>query len=416
MIKKTFDKFPLGFWGHYHGYNMPDESHVKDWHDCGMTLTMSPSYNDKNEMLKFMDLCHKYDIKLILCDARIGWRKYKENPVRYLEDFREFAKDYASHPSAFGCFIGDEPSGGDVDICIEAYKLMLREAPQLTPYLNFLPYWEGQDYSPILSGKSFEEWSDDFIRRSGCKLLSYDCYSQMNPNGEGDEMFFKNLNRFSLASKRNNIPFLSIMLSVGHFRYRVPSIDDFRWQMNCAIACGASAIFWFTYYTPERRNYRGGPISLSGEKNPSYYALKDVQFHFNKFHADIINNSEHIKTYFYGKTYGDFPIYVEGESAIEDGILSISSENGLPAILSLFEGHGKYEGNRYVMIMNNSNRESDWFHIKVKTEFKGFYLSRSTGEENFELSHWDAQFSKNENYTDCGVALAPGQFELFRFE
>ena len=75
MINKTFDKFPLGFWGHYHGYNMPDESHVKDWHDCGMTLTMSPSYNDKNEMLKFMDLCHKYDIKLILCDARIGWRR-----------------------------------------------------------------------------------------------------------------------------------------------------------------------------------------------------------------------------------------------------------------------------------------------------------------------------------------------------
>jgi hypothetical protein len=229
MARMKFEKFPIGFWG---GFGFPweetPEREVARWKECGITLTMTPPLTKENHdvFVKMMDLCAEAGIKQILCDPRASWHRMAEDPEHFRETFEQAYAEFGHHPATAGFFIGDEPHGDQIFDCIKAYKIHLDVAPELLPYLNFLPYWPGME-KDVLLGKEFAEWVKEFIDKTDCKMISYDNYSQMNPEEEGTDRFFLNLRKFTEASKLSDVPLLCIMLSVGHFRYRVVSFEPF---------------------------------------------------------------------------------------------------------------------------------------------------------------------------------------------
>ncbi|MBQ7153832.1 MAG: hypothetical protein IJR83_07910 [Clostridia bacterium] len=407
MERLQFEKFPLGFWYSYpYGIEGMTEKEIADMADCGMTLTMSPwtSHQNKDATLRALDLCQKYGIKLILVDTRTYWTNISKGRDEYYAAMKETYEDYGKHPATFGFFLGDEPNESQLDMCTEAYKIALEACPGLVPYLNQNP--------------GYAEKCKKFVMESGCKLLSYDRYNQMNPEDQGDD-FIRDLAAYKALADEANIPLLAIMLSVGHFRYRVPSEDDLRWQAGVALACGADAIFWFTYHTPVRCiNYRGGPISEFGEKNPTYYALKNIQRRFNRDYANLFCNRNHLGVYTVGRCYKGLERFIAPSipAARELGVINAWSALGTPGLVTFFEGNGPYAGKKYIMITNNSYKDSDKFFIDVAPDKTRFWVSYATDEVDFAAAQWDSLFYKCDRFTECGVHLAPGQFEIFRFE
>lgn len=407
------NKFPIGFWNYARTSQLGPES-VKDWSDLGMTLAMSPSYDPrrdkKKDMIAILDECEKHGIQVILCDSRIGWAGAVSDPAEYEARFTACCEDFGHHPAVFGFHIGDEPWSKEAfEDCIAANRIQCKIAPHLTPFLNFLPYWEGME-KDVLHANTFEEWAVRMTRDSGLKQLCYDHYAQLNPEESGTDGYYKNLHKFSDASKAAGLPLWTTLLSVGHFRYRQPTEDDFRWQLNSAAACGCKGILWFFIYMREpTSNYRLSPIDEFWERTESFARLSRVNRHFLKQYGDFFMNAEHLATYMIGKSYGDYPLFTDTISPL---ISSVTCDQDLPGVVSLFQK----DGERYLCIVNNSPFASGMFKTRYRKEIQIIERLNWNGPSDVRHDHWDAYFAETETEVICGDWYAPGQMQIYRFK
>ena len=403
------NKYPIGFWNYTKTGDLTPES-VKDWAELGMTMANSPEYwegCDKNAMLALLDECQKYGIRVIICDHRARWWGASDDPAAYEERFRAAYEDFGHHPATIGFHVGDEPwEKKAFDDCITAHNIQLKVAPELTPHLNFLPYWDGQEKG--LGAETFTAWAEDMVRKSDLRILCYDCYSQMNPNGEGVDQYFKNLRKFSEAADATGIVPWSTLLSVGHFRYRCPSEDDLRWQLNTAVASGMKGILWFFVYMRNPvSNYRLAPIDEFGERTETYTWMSRVNRHFQHQFGDFFMKANHIATYHVGKTWGGYEAFEAGKT--DPAVLDITCDQGLDAVAGFFE----LDGERYLALVNNSWTDSGLFKIHTPKDGR---LDRMNWNGSFtavKAAHWDAFYTETETENIGGDWLAPGQMKVY---
>lgn len=405
-----YDKFPLGFWN----YARPSEygvETVKDWADCGMTLTMTPSFyeNDsKEDMLAIMDEAHKRGIKLIVRDNRVSVQGLDEIPQDYKERFIQSYTDFGTHPATVGFHIGDEPRGKQFFPYIDAYKIQKEVAPELSPFINFLPFFEsmGKD---IWYKDSFSEWAEWFIKETNLEYLCYDCYTQMNPGEDGINTYYMDLRLYNDAAKKAGIPFWTTLLSVGHFVYRVPTEDDFRWQVYSSVVSGCKGLLFFYFYMRGiSKNYRLAPIDEHNERTETYRALSRTLKTFEMCYGDIMLRLQHDNTYHFLKAYGGYELFEEKERPY---IKNIKSEHNLPAVISYFTDTN---GDKYIALLNNSQREPGLFTLKFDNSVKEVWKTGWMGKQfNLAKNHHDIPFS-DDGGLFVGAWLAPGQMELLR--
>ena len=430
--------FPLGFWN-YAKLGMYGTEAVKDWQDAGMNLCMSPRFeaeeDDPKQLIAFLDECEKRGIRLVIDDQRASWIGASADPEGYKARFRRVLEDFGHHPAAFGFYVGDEPSGTQLADAKAAIRLQRECAPHLTPFINFNPYYDGNEKT--LNGLDFDSWIDDFVRDSGLQLLSYDRYSQMNPHDEaesGINEYYKSLMRFTAAAKRNHLPLWVSNLSVGHFRYRCPKEDDLRWQLSTSVASGADCVWWFFMYMRTCRiNYRVAPIDELGEKTETYHWLSRVQRSFQQQFGGLFPLLTHDETLHALRNFGGYPLLAYNAHPI---IKNITCDNSLPALVSLFHAD---DGTRYLVLVNNSQTQSGYFHLYLQPRVQemyrvafsmfdtrtnsafggGCHQVRQTpwggAEVNCKYNDVCNAFRKEEDGTvHNGAWLAPGQMEVYR--
>lgn len=408
------NKFPIGFWNYTHTGDLGPKD-VQDWADLGMTMANSPEFGDdskKEDMLAILDACAEHDIKVIVCDDRARWGYTLDDPEGCEKRFLEAYEDFGKHPATLGFHLGDEPSSPrSFNECKAAHKMHLRLAPELTPHANFLPYWEGQEQT-LLNTPTFHEWAVNMVKDAGLRVLCYDCYTQMNPEEEGVHQYFKNLRLFGAAAEEAGADPWTTLLSVGHFRYRVPNEDDLRWQLNSAVASGMKGILWFFIY--ERMpvsNYRLSPIDEFGNRTETFDRMGRVNRHFLHHFGDFFLHAKRISTYHTVKAYGGYPLFERGKS--HPVILDVTCDHGLPAIVSFFEKDGK----NYVAVVNNTTTESGLFKLHVPQGTKVFQRVKWSGRyTDLKRDSWDAHYSETETEMIGGDWLAPGQMKLYHFE
>ena len=143
-------KFPIGFWNYTVGQLSARD--VKDWVDLGMTMANSPEIMEeaddayKQVIREILDACAENDIKVNVCDHRARWKGASTDPEGYRARFLEAYEDFGKHPAVFGFHVGDEPSDErSFADSAAAHRIQLEAAPELTPFLNYLPYWNGQE-------------------------------------------------------------------------------------------------------------------------------------------------------------------------------------------------------------------------------------------------------------------------------
>ena len=104
-------------------------------------------------------------------------------------------------------------------------------------------------------------------------------------------------------------------------------------------------------------NYRGAPIDELGEESATYAAIRRVQLLFHRRYGTLMNRLRHEKTYHFCKAYGGYPLYSTYDLP---HLRKAVSDHGLPGIVSSFTDE---EGNSYLVLVNNSPRESGLFWL-----------------------------------------------------
>ena len=404
--------YPMGFWNYTQtGQLQPKD--VADWENCGMNLVLSPHYDpavhQKQDLLALLDECQKRDIRMILCDARTLWHGASADEAAYRMQFAAALADFGDHPAVFGFHIGDEPRAEDEADCAAAYRIQLEMAPHLTPFLNHFPWHE--NINMLLDTTDYEQWLEQFIQKSGTKLLCYDCYSQMNPEEDGIEMYFHNLKVFSEAARATGVPLWTTLLSVGHFRYRCPSEDDLRWQISTAAASGCKGILWFFFYerTPYI-NYRHPPINEFWEKTSTYYDLSCTVRRFLGQHAQLLSQLTLDRSYHVGKAYGGYPIFEKGADPL---VASLSGSDHAPLMLSVFRDK---ESREYCCVVNLSQKLNTFFQLDVRGENAQAYRYDFGGGTPLVTAQQDSSYHTGDGVISIGSWLAPGQMEIYRIE
>lgn len=409
---KPINYYPIGFWN-YPNIKETPVSEAARWKNCGMTLTQTPFFsyekNDPTAMTAMLDAMAEAGVDAFVCISDLDFHRFVGHPEGYRDIFARAYADFGKHPAVRGFFVGDEPlNDAEFAACQEAYRVMREVAPELTPLLNFNPYWHGMEYD-LLNGEDFDGWIDRFIRSSGCPLICYDCYWQMNPGEEGINMYFTNLNRYVSAAKRNGIQVFNTVLSCGHFRYRVPTEDDLRWQLSTSVASGCNGILWFLYYGQHNcNNYRGSPVDELGEESATYTSLRRVQLLFHRRYGAMMAKLHFDRAWHFPRTYGNYPMYTTGALP---HIRKMTSDNDLPGMLSRFTDD---DGQEYLVLVNNSQTESGLFTFHMDGGVKQFTRYWNGEAVDFIVSHHDAVYGDDGHVARAGFWLAPGQMEVLQ--
>ena len=403
---KDLNFFPMGFWN-YTASNTMSPKDVSDWKQLGMSVIMSPEYREwdsKENMLSILDECEKNNMKVIMCDYRSYWQNLKEGEDYYRKVFFEAVQDFGSHPAVISFIVGDEPTVDTLDLFCKAYNIQKEIRPDFSPFINLLGWSHEQKALYDLTGYTdWEAYLENFYSKTHCDLLCYDIYYQMNPNKEYWDTYFANLNYYNKVAKAHNIPWWTTLLSVGHFRYQCPTIDDFRWQINSAVAHGAKGLLWFYIY--QRwidTNYRYAPINEFEEKTLTYEQLSYEIRRFRRQFEGVIEKLDMKKVFHVGKSYGNTPLFTA-----TDFVINVYGENKTEAIVSFFNDD-------YVAVINNDNRKSDKFFIEFTDDVKKVLRISDHGEfvENYPTKK--AYYDIIGNRPTLSMWLAPGGMEIYK--
>jgi len=413
------DRFPIGFWNYtnlgQHAEHMT-QAEVAEWADAGFTVTMSPSFDPANhrqldQMRRILDWADDLGMKLIVCDPRThGPTGGGEGPLAVPDDQREKVDaaiaDLGKHPATFGFAIGDEPGTREGRAWLECARITKHAAPDLHPFMNLLPWYPGVEER--VGFPSWPEYLDTVARKSGLDFLCYDCYSQMNPERTGWDMYFANLREFREAGWRNGLPFWTTLLSVGHFNYRCPNYNELRWQFNTAVCSGANGILWFFYYMRQpHSNYRLSPVDENWDRTQTYYDIRRFQKAFHRTYGDLFLHLAPTRVTFTEKAWGG------GAMFSPDELVSEVTPGDQPLLVGEFVDA---QARRYVMLVNNSTSQS----VRASLEFPGadvrFYSWNWDGNEVEGTAYSADSVERLEDGVRVWHWLAPGQEAVYRVD
>jgi len=427
-VKKIVDKtealgirrYPIGFWNYNFlwiksNFDAMNEEAVKEWAEAGITVAQGPRFrfDEKREVERMHELlnwCEKYKIKIIIPDSRTSFPTDVHNGTATWADYEKRAKEaiaeFGSHPAMFGFTVGDEPHANTKNTFFETVHRLKNLAPNLHPFANLLPYWEGME--KVAGANSWSEYLDEYAKKANPDFICYDCYRQMENSEKGIDIYFNNLRLYREAMIRNGIPFWTTLLCVGHYHYRHPTRDELRWQFHTAIAFGAKGIMWFFWYHPyPEANYYNSPYDDFFKKTQTYYDLYDIHNRFQRRYGKVINNLVSTRVTFAGtKPLGGCKEFTP------NGL--VAKVEGSPTLVGEFVDP---EGKRYVMLVNLKMKGSSRIQVTFSGKDAKYFSYRWSDGSEFE---GPSEISLGARKTPLGPMIDhyfyPAQMVLYRVE
>ena len=404
-------QFPIGCWTYFSLKDAyPDM--VKDWHDLGLNNPLTPSFeegDDKNAMLRILDECASYGMEVYLWDERALWRTLTQNgEAVYRKKVAEVIADFGGHPAVKGFYIGDEPDAPDAPDAFAAARICREMAPNLCPFLNLLPWFDW--IGPRIGSDAYAPYLDRAVEEGRVKLLAYDCYTQMWEGDSGFDVYFDNLREHSEAARRHHIDFCPTQLAIGHYYYRCPNADDFRWQISTAAAFGAKSLYWFYIHQRDfHANYRQPVINYWNERTQAFEWLSDALRQFQLMYGSELLRLQIQDIGFVGKTYGGCEPFKPCES-----VLGVDNNKDLTLLFNRFTDDA---GGKYAVLVNVDTQKNCTANIHLAKDVR---LSRRTCRGIYEeVAAITDAVGEHDYGIGAGTAsliLAPGQMELLRIE
>jgi hypothetical protein len=297
--------------------------------ECNFTHACFPCTGASIEQNKaILDACQKLGLKFIPSDGRL-LEKQPSDPM-FAANLDAVIADYAKHPALGGYFLTDEPGPGAFPLLGAVNQYLLKKDPQRLPFINMLPTYVPPGYLGI----SYEEYIDRYCRDVKPRLLCYDFYALFE--GVERDGYFANMELMRTSGLKYDIPLGFIFQTTPHGTYRDPSETDLRWQVNTALAYGAKALFYFTYFTPtdKEANFHNGILDPSGKRTPHYDMAKRINGELKKL-APVLARLTSTAVYHTAPVPGggtplpaDAAIQAEGPAQLVLGFFK--HEDGLP--------------------------------------------------------------------------------------
>gem|GEM_PF-1163459 len=421
--------FPIGCWTYFIGIDDAPDDLIQNWVDLGITTPLAPGCGSKENTLAFLDKCLAHGIYPYLNDGRVTSDKvYNDAHVpdyaAYREKVAQAVADYGHHPAVSGFFIQDEPSAEEWEPCLEAAKIHLELAPHLTPFLNFLPWFDndpghakrmGVTEQEMRSPAPLARYLDESLYKSGMPMMGYDCYTQQYRGTRGWDTYFSNLRQYHDFVRRHpGTIFNTTLLCVSHFDYYVETEEDFRWQINTAAAMGAKALWWFY---PDMRcgdgyNYREAPINQLAERTPNFTRMSTEVRLFTKQYGDVMATLTPEDAYLTVQSYGGMPLFGGDADVVRVDTVDQAAVGPEPMLVSFFHND---DGTRYLALVNCSRTDS---HAVVVFAAPGVTLTQLMWNGNYLpwRIHGEKTMEKNGRtcYPTDMTWFAPGQLNLYR--
>lgn len=348
------DRFPIGFWNYTTAGTLNASESADDWKQLGMNVAMSstlPLGGDKQDIIDCLNESQKRGIKVIVCDQRTNWSTYTDfGEEKYKAGVMQAAKDFGSHPAFYAFHVGDEPHIDEWNDMENSLKIVNSVS---NGFVNFLPLYD--ENGPEWHGIKYAGYADLIVKtalNTGLKVICYDFYTQCeyHYDEKGINDYYKNLVFFRDIALRANAAFWTTLLSVGHWKYRVPTVDDVRWQLYTAVAHGVNGILWFFIYEREKdSSYRGSPINCFYEKTSLFYDLSTENRVFLKYYAHNFIGAELKNVYHLKKVYA-------GQKEFKpQSVKSLNLNRNCGSALIISEFSGK--NGDFITITNNEQRD-----------------------------------------------------------
>ena len=255
-----------------------DRAVLEKIRDCGFTMAgfVPPSG---------LDLCQKVGLKAIVSDARSSgydWAKVDREQAR--TNIAKLVAEVGKHPAVFGYYLRDEPSAAMFEGLETVASALRSAAPNHWPYINLFPDYAENNQ---LGTTNYEEYLERFVATCHPRIISYDNYSLMD-DGTVRESYWSNLEAVRRVSKKHEIEFWNIVLSVAHFSYREPSAADLRFEAYTTLAYGGRGLCYFTYFAPPVGGYRAAPIDQFGNPTPTWHHVQNVNLQVQKLAPTLL--------------------------------------------------------------------------------------------------------------------------------
>lgn len=294
--------FPISFWGSV-GIRQMTDALLEDWVEAGFTLLPSPGYTAEDEDIRlvktFLDKCEASGLKVMLFDPRVVWSgrtltqdengTYVLNEAAYAAGVREAHAQLGSHPAVLNYYIGDEP-GAKMYASMCACSRIAKQITGKEGYINLYPYYP--TFYSNTGCRDYDAYLKNFLRDSGTGILSHDYYAQLLEGGRTDDEYYYVLKCHYDAAKASGAEIWHTVLSSKHFDRRVPDYNDFRFEINAALAYGAKEISYFGYapfMNADSRmiNCMEGPVDWWWEKTDTYSNLRKANRELHQRWGDI---------------------------------------------------------------------------------------------------------------------------------
>ena len=308
-----------------------DREVIEKIKDCGFTIAgfVSP------EALK---TCRKAGIKGMVYDPRIydnNWATLDSETAR--QKALPAILAVRKNPALYGYFLCDEPGAGSFPGLAIMTGLVRDAAPQTPAYINLFPNYAGPGQ---LGVGTYDKYLNEFAATVHPAWLCYDHYALMD-DGTLRPSYWANLEEVRAAAQKYNLPFWNIILAIAHFHYRIPSADDFRFQVYSSLACGARGIVYYSYFNYKIGNYRGAAIDQFGHETPTWGNIQNVNLQIQQLAPTLLKLTSD-DVYHFGKV----PAGCQGPGT-----------NSLVAAIDGDFAVGDFthtDGTRYVMIVNEN--------------------------------------------------------------
>ncbi len=313
--------------------------------------------------------------------------------VPLYSDTRSTVDRFCNHPGVAGWFLRDEPvASGFPDLSAFRDRIVASDTTHLL-YLNLFPIMVS---AKDLGTRDYEDYVQQFVDEVRLPLISYDFYPIVNDDSTGTiysrEQHFENLEIIRKVALRNNLPFWAFCLSTAHHPYPVPTYSHMRYEAFTALAYGAQAIQYFTYWQPSSKtwNFHHAPIDETGKRTDIYYMIRDLNREIQAL-AHIFLGADISDVAFTGK---EIPTGTHRLTTLPEGFGEISSD-GCGLLVSQFHSTN---GNSYIMLVN---RDID--HAQTVNIVRPAGLFSVTSEGLLQP-----------DYSDSPIVIAPGSYHLLQ--
>ena len=290
--------FPITYW-----YGIRPEflckERIEEAIACGFNV-IECCY-DPEDNFRVLKWCDELGVRAIVSDGRIyaalnqseGWQ----------DSLRAMMDDYREYSSLLYYHLKDEPTEPQFALLRTIAEFMKEYDPAHPAYINLLPV------PALANAENYAHYVRAFMETVHPAILSYDHYSFQKKEVEAltdmpeaivspecrernhtEGVLYEKYNRPAVfdnleicrsLSEEFQTPFMSIILAVEHWDYRLLNEAELRWEAFNCMAYGISMLSYFTYWTPgvnhdEPWSYHHGIINADGSRDAHYDMVRSI--------------------------------------------------------------------------------------------------------------------------------------------